>query len=96
MRKLIVVLLLAALPVLGGCHLRHSLAVASCEPHAAFRKARSVPSLRAPEGLPPPGTRNALKIPDEVAPVKPRTARQACLDEPPSFYADRPKPAPAK
>jgi len=96
MRKLIVPLLLAAVPLLGACHLRQMLRGPHCESRAPFRTAQTVPPLRAPEGLPAADTHNGLKIPDEVAAAKPRGANEPCLDEPPPFYADRPKPAAAK
>jgi hypothetical protein len=89
-----IVLLLAALPALGGCHMRQWFRGDRCETRAPFRKAQSVPALRMPEGLPSANTRNGLKIPDEVGPAVPRAANQKCLDEPPNFYADRPVPAP--
>jgi len=99
-RKLIVALLLAVLPVVGGCasarHMFHWFHSDPCATRSPFMKAQSVPPLRVPEGLPAANTKNGLKIPDDVGPVTPRTPGGKCLDAPPSFYADRPKPAPPK
>jgi hypothetical protein len=92
MRVLVVVLL----PALGACHLRHSARPDECSPTAPYTRAQIVPSLHAADGLPAPNTKNALKVPDDVALAKPHKAGSACLDEPPSFYADRPRPPPPK
>ena len=96
MRALIIVLLAGALAALGGCHLRHSERRDDCAPTAAYNRARIAPGVHAAEGLPAPNTRNALKIPDDVAAVRPHKSGTACLDTPPSFYADKPKPPAAK
>lgn len=93
MRALTVLILL--LPVLGACH-RHAPRANECSANSPYVHARAVPVLHAADGLPAPNTHNSLKIPDEVAAAKPHVPGTACLDEPPSFYADRPKPAPAK
>ncbi len=90
------IVLAAALPVLGGCHLRHSVRPDECAPGAPYNRAQSVVGLHAAEGLSAPNTRNSLKVPDDVAAARPHKAGTACLDAPPSFYADKPKPAPAK
>ena len=96
MRALTVVFLVALVPAIGGCHLRHSARIDECAPNAPYVRAQAVPTLKAAEGLPAPNTHNSLKVPDEVAAMKAHKPGTACLDAPPNFYADRPKPAAAK
>jgi len=93
---MMMVALAAGTALLGGCHLRHSARPDECLPVAPYDKAQSVAPLRAPDGLPAPNTKSALKIVDEVAPAKPHKPGSACLDAPPGYFSDRPKPAPAK
>jgi uncharacterized lipoprotein len=93
MRLTVPILAVAALAALAGCSSSRS---ASCAEHQHYESAVSIPPLRAAEGLPPANTKNALKIPDATAEAKPRKSTDACLDRAPSFYADRPKPAPPK
>jgi hypothetical protein len=45
----------------------------------------SVPLLKAPEGLDPPDTRNAVKVPDLSTPDTPRSPKSPCLSTPPSY-----------
>jgi uncharacterized lipoprotein len=92
-RRLAAILLVVAAAGLGGCHL---LRGESCHAHKAYETAQAVPPLHAPEGLAGPNTRNALHIPDVPLPAKPRAASDPCLDEPPSFFPDRPKPGKPK
>jgi uncharacterized lipoprotein len=47
--------------------------------------AKELPPLKAPPGLEPPDTRNALKVPPLDTPERPRTKNEACLDVPPPF-----------
>ena len=97
MRALRVVFLVMLLPVVGACHMFHHKARANeCEGRSPYLRAQSVAVLHAAEGLPPPNTHNSLKVPDDVAAPKPHQPGTACLDAPPNFYADRPKPATAK
>jgi uncharacterized lipoprotein len=77
-----------ALGALAGCHWSKP---DPCHEHQPYESAASVAPLRAAEGLPAANTKNALKIPD-AAEGKPRQPTDACLDRPPSFYADRPRP----
>ena len=84
----------AALAGLAGCHM--FTVKDECAERQPYEGATSVPQLRAAEGLPTANTKNALKIPDAAGEAKPRKSTDACLDRPPPFYADRPKPAPAK
>lgn len=91
-RSLRAVLVLgAALPLLGACGLFGGRAKACHEPQA-YEQAQSVPPLKSPEGTPVPATRSALKIPEVAQTTKERAATDPCLDEPPSFYPGRPKP----
>ena len=94
MRRLILVAAALALPfALAGCKLMRP-DTASCHERQPYESAGSVAPLHAPEGLAQPNTRNSLKIPDLPADVAPRVRgrHDPCLDEPPSFYPDRPKP----
>jgi uncharacterized lipoprotein len=84
----------AALVALAGCHGLRSRG--SCEEHQDYMSAVDGAPLRAAEGLPAANTKNALKVPEAKADFKPRKASDACLDQAPSFYADRPKPKPRK
>jgi uncharacterized lipoprotein len=47
--------------------------------------AKELPPLKAPPGLEPPDTRNALKVPPLDTPERPRAKNEACLDVPPPF-----------
>jgi len=84
----------AALAALAGCHSFGGRD--SCEERQTYRAAVDGAPLRAAEGLPPANTKNALKIPEAKTELKPHNAADLCLDRAPSFYADRPKPTPAK
>jgi uncharacterized lipoprotein len=78
----------------AGCHpFRHF--TYACHKKQPYMSAGSIAPLRIPTGLDAPDTTNALKIPalNEPAPP-PRTGRQPCLDEPPSFKVPKPAPAP--
>jgi hypothetical protein len=89
MRLIVRVCAGAALAALAGCHM---LADDSCVNHQRYESAASAPTLHAAEGLPPANTKNALKIPDTTATVKAHKDGEGCLDQSPSFFADRPKP----
>ncbi len=73
---------------LSGCR----LFAENCHAPQDYQSATSVPSLKVPDGLNAPQTRGALKIPDVPVSGRKRGAGDACLDEPPSFYPNRPKP----
>ena len=96
MSPLITALALDAALLAGGCHLRHSARPDEFLPVARYYLAKSVAPLRAPEGLPAPNTKNALKMPDEVANAKPHKAGTACLDAPPDYFSQKPKSPAAK
>ena len=97
MRALRLLLLVTLLPVIGACHIfSHKARADECLGRSPYARAQSVPVLHAAEGLPAPNTHNSLKVPEAVAAAKPHTPGTACLDAPPNFYADRPKPATAK
>jgi uncharacterized lipoprotein len=61
--------------------------------------AKELPPLKAPDGLEPPDTRNALKIPVLQSAERVRGRDEACLDAPPAFSTTKtptaPTPAPA-
>jgi uncharacterized lipoprotein len=79
----------------GGCktlssmHLPHwghkDPAKELCEEHAPYLAARSVPTLRVGDGLTPPNTHNAIKIPDGPSETHEHTVKEGCLDSPPPF-----------
>jgi hypothetical protein len=98
MRSLTKLLLLAALALLSGCHLRHTVrSDTACGLTIPYDKATSVAPLQAPEGLPPANTHNTLKVPEippNVVRTDPPRKTKTCLDLPPKFFADRPKPPP--
>jgi hypothetical protein len=54
--------------------------------------AKSVPPLKIPQGLDAPDTASALKLPTLNEPVAPRSKKDPCLDEPPSFKLTKPAP----
>jgi uncharacterized lipoprotein len=56
--------------------------------------AKEMPPLKAPDGLEPPDTRNALKIPQISAPERVRGREETCLDAPPPFSTAKAVPAP--
>ncbi len=84
-----------AVVALAGCSWMGS-GKDTCTTQLHYESAGSVAPLKAGEGLPTANTKNALKIPDAGADAKPRKASDACLDQSPSFYPDRPKPAATK
>ena len=84
----------AALAALASC--RSFGGHDSCNEKLHYASAVDGAPLKAAEGLPSANTKNALKIPEAKAEFKPRKASDACLDQAPSFYADRPKPSAAK
>lgn len=57
------------------------------EPALPNRVSSSIPLLQAPEGLDPPDTRNAVKIPDLTTPDTPRSPHDPCLSSPPSYQS---------
>ena len=91
----VVVLPLALLPLLGGCHFFRSASAKACHSPQPYQKAQTVPPLKIPAGLDAPDTTNALRLPAlNDPPPPPRTGRQPCLDEPPPFKATQPAKTP--
>jgi uncharacterized lipoprotein len=91
-RALRVVLLGCAALTLSACRM---FSGASCHEHQVYEQARSIPSLRLPEGLKSPSTADALRIPPLKEPQRPkRSASEPCLESPPPFST--PKPAQPK
>ncbi len=90
MRKILAVIGLTVLLLLGGCKaLRGG---GSCNKPQPYMAARSVPPLKIPQGLDAPDTASALKLPTLNEPVAPRSKKDPCLDEPPSFKLSKPAP----
>ncbi len=56
-----------------------------CEDYSPYLTARSVPVVRVGDGLTPPNTRNAVKVPDGATETHERTEKEGCLDRPPPF-----------
>jgi uncharacterized lipoprotein len=78
---LILVASLAALS-LSGCGKR----LVTCkQDNKDYVGAREMPPVKAPSGLEPPDTRNALKIPALNTPERVRGRDEPCLDAPPPF-----------
>jgi uncharacterized lipoprotein len=83
--------------LIGAC----SVAACSSEPkcnysNAPYQAAKSVPPLRAPEGLSTPDHSGALVVPAAPADAKPvPTGKGKCLDRPPSYFSTTPAPTDA-
>ena len=56
--------------------------------------AKEMPPLKAPDGLEPPDTRNALKVPVLQSSERVRGRDEACLDAPPPVSTTKTAPAP--
>ncbi len=67
----------------------------TCNKPQPYMKSGSVEPLKVPPGLDAPDSTSALRVPplNEPAPP-PRTGKDPCLDEPPSFKVNKPAPAP--
>ena len=68
--------------VLSGCK---SFGTTCKQDNKDYVGAKELPPLKAPPGLDPPDTRNALRIPPLESPERPRGKNEACLDVPPPF-----------
>ncbi len=87
--------LAAVFPVLSGCHALRALTAESCHKPQPYQKAASVPPLKIPSGFNSPDTANALVVPALKGPTPPPpTAKDPCLDAPPSYVVPHPMPAP--
>ncbi len=74
--------LFAAVLALPGCKIFRD----SCDAPPTAEESATVPPLRAPAGLEPPDTRNALRIPELKEPEKPPRPKDGpCLEQPPTF-----------
>ena len=98
MRLIVRIVPLAACAVaLGACHssayLKKHAKAEQCVEHPIYLAAQSAPALRTPDGLSAPNTKNALKIAEVTGTAAPRTTKDGCLDNPPSFFAEQAKPA---
>jgi uncharacterized lipoprotein len=80
----------AALSLLGGCHMFHSLN--SCPHDEPYTKSTSIAPLRTPAGVDAPDTSQAMKLPalNEPAPPPPRGKKDPCLDQPPPYKVAKP------
>jgi uncharacterized lipoprotein len=87
---------LASLVGVSGCHTLHNRFSSSrCSESQTYLGETSVAPLKVPVGLEAPDTTNALRLPNLKGPTPPPRPRNLpCLDEPPSFKVEVPKPAP--
>ncbi len=93
MKTALAILCAGVFLLLGGC--KALRAGGSCNKPQPYMAATSVPPLKIPAGLDAPETNNALKLPTLKEPTPPpRTKKDPCLDEPPSFKVSKPAPAP--
>ena len=78
----IFVLSVLAVASLAGCKTK----LESCsQDNKDYAGAREMPPLKAPPGLDPPDTRNALKVPPLDTPERIRGKNEPCLDIPPPY-----------
>jgi hypothetical protein len=84
-------LLCLAAAALQGCAwipwVHRSNSVQKCREPALPPQVNSIPLLKAPEGLDPPDTRNAVKVPELTTPDRPRSPKDPCLSLPPSYLS---------
>jgi hypothetical protein len=86
LRLLALVALLGVFALSGCSWVRHMKPSPSCNKPQPYQSERSVPPLHVPPGIDAPDTKGALKLPELNEPEPPpRTVRDPCLDEPPSF-----------
>ncbi|GAC1453790.1 MAG: hypothetical protein PVSMB6_08690 [Steroidobacteraceae bacterium] len=87
---------LALLTGVSGCHTLHNrISSARCSESRTYQGETSVAPLKVPVGLDAPDPTNALRLPQLSEPAPPPRARNApCLEQPPSFKVEVPKPAP--
>jgi uncharacterized lipoprotein len=87
-----VCLLVPLLVAAGGCR---SWSARTCHEPQPYMQAKTVPQLVIPAGLDAPDTTSALRLPQLTVPAPPpRSGRQPCLDEPPSFKVSQPARSP--
>jgi len=80
------VLLAVALVILSGCHVWRNASTRACHESRGYTQAQSVAPLKIPPGLDAPDTSSALRLPELKEPAPPpRSAKDPCLDTPPSF-----------
>lgn len=87
----VAILLCLAAAGLQGCAwipwIHTSAKAEKCREPALPAVVPSIPLLKAPEGLDPPDTRNAVKIPELTTPDSPRSAKNKCLSAPPTYLS---------
>ena len=71
--------------VLAGCGGDKLTSADICDQPQEYQQARSIPSLRVPEGLDPPDRSGVLVIPDEDKAGQYPDGRP-CLDRPPDYF----------
>jgi len=79
--------------LLGGC--KTLKGINSCHKPQAYQASKSEPPLKVPPGLTALDTSQVLRLPvlSEPAPP-PRSQKDPCLDQPPSFKVPKAAPAP--
>jgi uncharacterized lipoprotein len=84
-----ILVLIAAVSALSGCHLFSKLNP-DCHSAQEYQHALSAPPLKVPAGLDSPNTAGALVIPPVTDAPPPPGPNDQCLDIPPRY-----KPAPS-
>jgi uncharacterized lipoprotein len=90
MKNVVALLCAGVFLLLGGCKAMRG--GGACNKPQPYMGAKSVPPLKIPQGLDAPDTASALKLPTLNEPVAPRSKKDPCLDEPPSFKLTKPAP----
>jgi uncharacterized lipoprotein len=88
MKSALVLLCAGVFLLLGGCKALRG--ISSCNKPQPYMAATSVPPLKIPPGMDAPDTSSALKLPTLNEPAAPRSKKDPCLDEPPSFKVSKP------
>lgn len=84
--RIAVLITVLAFTGLAGC----KTPLESCsQTNKDYAGAQELPPLKAPPGLEPPNTRNALKVPPLSSPERVRGKNEPCLDTPPPFSAPK-------
>jgi uncharacterized lipoprotein len=90
-KVVVAAILCVAAAGLQGCSwmpwVHRSAKIEKCREPALPATVPSVALLQAPEGLDPPDTRNAVKVPELPTPYTPRSPKDPCLSAPPSYLS---------
>lgn len=92
MRHVGVLLILATIAAISGCH-PFSRLHADCHRPQEYLKAQQNTPLIVPEGLDTPNTKDALVIPTVEVTPPPPGPKDVCLDVPPRYKAAPPNKA---